>query len=223
MSTNRFEFKLELKCLQSLKCLEVLELEGGASKYISGNLEDFFAHEQLTELQVRNCPNIEGNFNDLHALRNLERLILDGVNVTGSILDIKDDHFPNLVHSDLPKTVVGGNFYELKNTDEGARLVDCLQRLQLRDSPMQLDLNCLGWHLPFPFETEELEKLSPKPELIDFFCLCGCGNRCRHWTPPIPVQIYFVQDDDEKIIGWGWHGDGSSRSVVYRIVEGGMI
>ncbi len=179
--------KWDLEMLREMPLLRVLSV-GRNGEVMTGNIASLRAlKDTLEEVWICGCPNVVGSFMELADFPRLKRLNLCGTSVTGDIRDIREHDFSVLKgYLDLPKTVVGGDYYKFQRISEVSELVNAIDRIR-RQHDVKM-FNSYSW---------SLSNNSPDMYFMD--------NLDSFDYPPPPFSAQFVEAGPR--VGWCWRNE----------------
>ena len=199
--------KWDLEMLSALPCLKKLYCWGNAQ--LTGNLISLRPlKDNLAEVYIRQCSEVEGSFMALADFPRLRKLELFRTRVEGDIRDIRGHDFPVIKILDLPSTVQGGHEYKFQRISDVPSFMQAL-RLLLQRTPTlfkqhriddvhhykglnwRLSEDSPDWYSDLEFVQREWDLLLDK-------------NHCEKLPPSPPFDLQLIHSGSR--LGWTWYG-----------------
>jgi hypothetical protein len=137
--------KWDLEMLSGLPVLKELDCERNGR--VTGNINSLrVPKDTLEKVTIEACNNVEGNFMDLADFPNLKVLNLLRTAVTGDIRDIGEHDFPSLEQLILPKSVYGGDGYELQRISDASDLIKAAYLLKKQRPALKMQDLYQDWY-----------------------------------------------------------------------------
>jgi hypothetical protein len=182
--------KWDLEVLAAFPLLKELKCEH--NNHLTGNINSLsLLKDTLEKVTIMSSRDVTGNFMDLADFPHLKELNLVGsTSVTGDVRDIGENDFSSLELLYLPKSVYGGNQYELQRIADAPDLIRALYLLKKQRPSLSM---LAGW-------SGVLSRGSPEwYEPVDFN-----GNY-------ILLTVHFVKAGPR--IGYQWQTNGHCCEV----------
>jgi hypothetical protein len=176
--TECYNLKWDLGMLAGFPLLKELCCECNSD--VTGNVNSLrVLKETIEEVNIYDCPGVEGNFMDLADFPQLKELFLNLTAVSGDIRDIRENDFSSLEGLSLPKGVYGGRGYEFERISDAPDLVRIVYLLKKQRPALE--------HYWFATLSEGSPDWYESAEIVDD-------------TPPLDISLI----DAGSRIGYRW-------------------